>query len=142
MYRQGKRYIPLSCFSNIRSSVISQKDEFQNGYFKKTKHATFSEKKTFLTTCIMYVCVSGGEKWSFSENLAACVVFLKHLVWDSSFCLITDEFFFCLFDYYDDFDTLWLSTKTLLYTFWQNMVISCVNPKLLTLTWHPHSRKM
>ena len=31
------------------SSVIRQKGESQNGCFKKTKHAKFSEKRTFLT---------------------------------------------------------------------------------------------
>ena len=30
-------------------SVIRQKEESQNGCFKKTKHAKFSEKGTFLT---------------------------------------------------------------------------------------------
>ena len=34
-------------YSNL--SVISQKCESQNSCFKKTKHATFSEKQTFLT---------------------------------------------------------------------------------------------
>ena len=46
------------------SSVIRQNGESQNGYFKKTKHAKFSEKPTFLT----YVCVSGGKKCSFFEK--------------------------------------------------------------------------
>ena len=32
-----------------QSSVIRQKGESQNGCFKKTKHAKFSEKQTFLT---------------------------------------------------------------------------------------------
>ena len=31
------------------SSVIRQKGESQNGCFKKTKHAKFSEKRAFLT---------------------------------------------------------------------------------------------
>ena len=31
------------------SSVIWQKGESQNGCFKETKHAKFSEKRTFLT---------------------------------------------------------------------------------------------
>ena len=35
-------------FSNL--SVMSQKGESQNGCFKKTKHAKFSEKQTFLTS--------------------------------------------------------------------------------------------
>ena len=33
----------------VNSSVIRQKDESWNGCFKKTKHAKFSEKRTFLT---------------------------------------------------------------------------------------------
>ena len=31
------------------TSVIRQKDEFHNGCFKKTKHAKFFVKRTFLT---------------------------------------------------------------------------------------------
>ena len=34
---------------SLESSVIRQKDKSQNGCFKKTKHAKFSEKQTFLT---------------------------------------------------------------------------------------------
>ena len=66
----------------LKPSVIGQKDESQNGCFKKTKHAKFSEKRTFLTPWYAHV--------RFSENLA-CFVFLKHPFWDSPFCLITDE---------------------------------------------------
>ena len=33
-----------------KTSVIRQKRESQNGYFKKTRHAKFSEKRTFLRT--------------------------------------------------------------------------------------------
>ena len=36
-------------FQNVNSSVIRQKGESQNGCFKNTKHAKFSEKQTFLT---------------------------------------------------------------------------------------------
>ena len=32
-----------------KSSVIRKKEEFQNGGNKKSKHAKFSEKRTFLT---------------------------------------------------------------------------------------------
>ena len=46
--------------------VIRQKHKSQNGCYKKTKQAKFSEKWTFLTpdphTC---VCISGGKKCSF-----------------------------------------------------------------------------
>ena len=38
------------------SSVLRQKGEFQNGYFKKTKHAKFFEKRTFLTPWYAQVC--------------------------------------------------------------------------------------
>ena len=50
------------------SPVISQKGKSKNGCFKKTKHANFSEKQTFLTPLI--------RNNRFSENLA-CFVFLK-----------------------------------------------------------------
>ena len=40
----------------------------------------------------MRTCAYRGKKCSFfSENLA-CFLFLKHPFWDSTFCLITDEF--------------------------------------------------
>ena len=39
----------LTFLPHFSSSVIRQKGESQNGYFKKTKHAKFSEKRTFLT---------------------------------------------------------------------------------------------
>ena len=40
--------------------------EYQNGCYKKTKHAKFSEKRTFLPPDThTYVCVSGGKKYSF-----------------------------------------------------------------------------
>ena len=54
--------------SCMNPSVISQKGESQNRCFKKTKHAKFTKKRTFLTP------------W------------YSHLpVWDSPFCLITEE---------------------------------------------------
>ena len=40
-----------------KSSVICQKGESQNGCCKKTKHAKFSEKRTFLTPWYANVCV-------------------------------------------------------------------------------------
>ena len=36
-------------FMNWKASVIRQKSESQNGCFKKTKHAKFFKKRTFLT---------------------------------------------------------------------------------------------
>ena len=45
------------------SSAIRQKDESQNGCYKKTKHAKFSEKLTFLNPRYAHVRVlSGGKK--------------------------------------------------------------------------------
>ena len=43
-----------------------------------------------------YVCVSGGKKFSFWENLA-CFVFLWSPFWGSTFCLITDELLIFIF---------------------------------------------
>ena len=46
--------------------VIRQKGESQNGYFKKTKHAKFSESEHFSPPDMLtYVRVSGGMKCSF-----------------------------------------------------------------------------
>ena len=42
-----KRYIQK--FKSCNMSVIRRKGESQNGRFKKTKHAKYSEKRTFLT---------------------------------------------------------------------------------------------
>ena len=81
---------------NYISSVIRQKGESQNGCFKKTKHAKFSEKQTFLTPD-MHTCTcdyQGVRIVRFSENLA-CIVFLKHPFWDSPFCHITDNLAAC-----------------------------------------------
>ena len=46
-----------------KSSVVRQKGESQNAYFKKTKHVKFSEKRSFFTP--WHACISGGKKWSF-----------------------------------------------------------------------------
>ena len=45
-----------------RSSVIRQNGESQNGYFKKTEHGKFFEKRTFLTPD------TGVRNFCFSEN--------------------------------------------------------------------------
>ena len=63
--------------------------------FKKTKHAKFSEKRTFLTPWYAHVCMCMCAyqeviNTRFTKNLA-CFVFLKHPFWDSPFCLITDD---------------------------------------------------
>ena len=46
-------YFDLLWFN--KSSVIRQKGESQSGCFKKTKHAKFSEKRTFLTLWYAHV---------------------------------------------------------------------------------------
>ena len=51
---------------NWSSSVIRQKGGSQNGYFKKTKHAKFSEKRTFLNPWHVHVRVRiRGKKCLF-----------------------------------------------------------------------------
>ena len=79
------------------TSVIRQKGESQNGCFKKTKHAKFSEKQIFLTAWYEHIRVrtrtyayQGVRIVPFSENLA-CFVFLRHRFWDSPFCFIVDD---------------------------------------------------
>ena len=74
------------------SPVIKQKDDSQNGYLKKTKHAKFSEKRIFLTPLISAcTCAYHGVRHvHFSENLA-CFVFSKQPFWNSTFCFITDD---------------------------------------------------
>ena len=54
--------------------VIRQKDESQDGCFKKTKHVTFSEKRTFLTHPHQGV---RNRYVRCSENLM-CFLFSKH----------------------------------------------------------------
>ena len=52
------------------SSAIRQKDESQNGCYKKAKHAEFSEKQAFLTpVTYTHVCVSRGKNVHLSEIL-------------------------------------------------------------------------
>ena len=55
--KRSKYWVKLE----TNSSIISQKDQPENGCFKKTKQVKFSEKGTFFT----YVCVSGSKKCSF-----------------------------------------------------------------------------
>ena len=45
LYKMSGFMLPLKLSQN--SSVIRQKGESQNGYFKKTKHTKFPEKRTF-----------------------------------------------------------------------------------------------
>ena len=81
-------------FQYVKSSVIRQKGETQNEFFKKTKNAKFSEKRIFLTPWYAHVRVHirGLEMFVFSENLAR-FAFLKRPFCDLPFYLITDEIF-------------------------------------------------
>ena len=54
----------LHC-SHYNSSVIRQKGESQNGGNKKTKHAKFSDKKTFLTPWYAHVRLPLFGDWPF-----------------------------------------------------------------------------
>ena len=74
------------------SPVIMQKGESQNGRYKKTKHAKFSEKRTFLTPDT-HTCAQSNIH--FSENLV-CFVFLQQL----EFCSSVHN---CLFVYFNPF---------------------------------------
>ena len=62
-----KKWIRISfakILPSLSLSVIRQKGESQNGCFKKTKHAEFSEKRTGVSGSV-YQGVSGGRKCSF-----------------------------------------------------------------------------
>ena len=89
------------------SSAIRQKDESQNGCYKKTKHAKFSEKLTFLNPRYAHVRVlSGGKK---------CLFFGKYGCF-----LVTPVLRFNLLPYYRWIKTLirnlpaWINTTKLL----------------------------
>ena len=82
-FRESKAEEILGTIQMLLSSVIRQKGQSQNGCFKKTKHAKFSEKRTCAYQRVRNV--------HLSKNLA-CFLFLKRQFWDSSFCLITDDF--------------------------------------------------
>ena len=75
----------------LTSSVIRQKDESQNGCFKRTKHAKFSEKRTFLT---LWYASSISEHISHCNGIVVnriCALFitcLPKLFFDDAFALI------------------------------------------------------
>ena len=80
--RKSKNY-------NIILSVIMQKGGSQDGQDKKTKHAKFYEKRTFLY--ILNTCAYQRiRNTHFAENLP-CFVFLLPPSWDSPFCLINHD---------------------------------------------------
>ena len=59
-------------------SIIRQKGKSQNGFYKKTKHAKFSEKRTFFTPLIRTrACAyQGVRNVCFSEHLSCLVFFV------------------------------------------------------------------
>ena len=57
----------------VASSVIRQKGESQNGFHKKTRSTSFSEKQTFLT--LIRTTYQGVRNVCFSKMLV-CFVFL------------------------------------------------------------------
>ena len=71
----------------IKTSVIRQKSELQNGYLKKTKHATFSRKQTFLTPWYAHVRMHIREaiKVRFSVGMLCFVVFFGIFFWNIRF---------------------------------------------------------
>ena len=76
----------------VNTSLIRQKGESQNGCFKNTKHVKFSEKTniSYPLICTRTCAYQGVRNDRFFD--VTCFVFLKHPLWDSPFCLITDEF--------------------------------------------------
>ena len=56
--------------------VITQKAESQNGCFKKTKHAKFSKKRTFLTPSYVHVRID-VEKDAKSHGLMCLFIILQ-----------------------------------------------------------------
>ena len=52
------------------SSVIGQKGQSQNGYFKKQNAPNFTKNEHFLPPdTYTYVCVSGGKKYLFFAKI-------------------------------------------------------------------------
>ena len=49
VFLEKEHGLEMDIETHSNSSVIRQKGESQNGCFKKTKHAKFSTKRTFLT---------------------------------------------------------------------------------------------
>ena len=64
--------ISLSFYLIWNSSVIRQKGESQDRCFKKTKHARFSEKRTFLTLWYAHLRVSWNTLWPYYRRIIFC----------------------------------------------------------------------
>ena len=64
-------------YCQYNSSVMRQKGESQNGYLKKTKHAKFFQKQTFLTP--LYT------QRNDLYQVLLLVLLVKHFTWDHHF---------------------------------------------------------
>ena len=96
--KKQQRYSVAMSSEWHRSSVISQKGEFQNGCYKKKEQVQLSEKQILFPTPYkhMYLFISGGKNNVRSSENMACFVFLLPSSWDLPlFFLITDAFW-CL----------------------------------------------
>ena len=74
---------------NTKSLVTRQKVESQNGCYKKSKHAKFSDnKENSGTRACAYQEV---KRQKFFGKFGALFFFLQPPFWGSSFCLVTNE---------------------------------------------------
>ena len=95
-WRKMRRY--ENSKRKCKSAVIRQNGESQNRCFKKTKHAKFSEKRTFLTPWYAHVSVRiRGQEMFVFQKISRALFSCKHPLWDSPFCLKPDQlnFSFC-----------------------------------------------
>ena len=86
-----KTKIKQRIWTYVNSSVVRQKGESQNMFQENKARQIFRKTNIFyhlICTCTCAYQVVKNVR--FSENLTF-FVFLKHLLWDSPFCLITDE---------------------------------------------------
>ena len=123
------KYYALSTTLTLFLSEIRQKCESQNGCFRKTKHAKFSETQTFLTSWYQRI-----RNIRFSENLAS-FAFLKHPFSGSPFCLIAD-----VLSFLTKTEINWKKTEAFVTckkgtnTYW-NLVQINVSHKSINKTW-------
>ena len=74
-------------------SLIKQKGKSENGCFKKKMHVKFSEKTNISTPLIRTrTCAYRGVRNVSFFGKFDVFFFLKHLFWDSPFCLITKKY--------------------------------------------------
>ena len=77
-FAESTGFISINSCNGTNSLTIRQKCEAQNGCFKETKHAKFSEKTNIFYPLMRTMCAyQGVRNVRFSENLG-CFVFLQH----------------------------------------------------------------